>query len=85
MSTDPQPENTKRLYRIREGSKICGVCKGLEAYTGVDVTVIRVLFVIGALLYSAGFWLYLIIALVASDKPAAPGSKAEADGNVSPD
>lgn len=34
----------KRLYRIREGSMIAGVCTGLAAYFDVDVTIVRIIF-----------------------------------------
>jgi phage shock protein PspC (stress-responsive transcriptional regulator) len=36
----------KRLYRIVQGEWITGVCTGLAAYFGLDVTLIRVLFVL---------------------------------------
>jgi len=38
----------KRLYRIADGAMIAGVCKGLAAYGGIDVAIIRVLFVVAA-------------------------------------
>jgi len=56
---------TKRLYRIRDGRVIAGVCAGLGAYFGVDPTLIRLAFAlltvfggIGALLY-LGAWLVI--------------------------
>ena len=39
----------RRLQRARTGKRIAGVCAGLSAYTGIDVTLIRVGFVIFAL------------------------------------
>jgi phage shock protein PspC (stress-responsive transcriptional regulator) len=47
---------TKRLYQIREGAMISGLCKGLAAYFDVDVTVVRVAFVALAVL-TRGAWL----------------------------
>jgi phage shock protein C len=38
----------RRLERARGGKRIAGVCAGLAAYTGIDVTLIRVAFVIFA-------------------------------------
>jgi phage shock protein PspC (stress-responsive transcriptional regulator) len=35
----------KRLYRIREGKQIEGVCTGLAVYFGMDVTILRLIFV----------------------------------------
>ena len=34
---------TRRLYQISEGAMISGVCNGMAAYFGVDVTLVRVL------------------------------------------
>jgi len=39
----------KRLFRIREGQQIEGVCMGLAVYSGVDVTIIRLLFILVAI------------------------------------
>ncbi len=46
----------KRLYQIREGAMISGLCQGLAAYFDIDVTIIRVAFVILAVL-TKGLWL----------------------------
>lgn len=60
----------KRLYRIREGSKVCGVCLGVAEYLGVDVTVVRLVWLIATLAgCSLGLWAYLICAVVLPDKP----------------
>ena len=40
----PQP---KRLYQIREGAMVSGVCNGLAAYFNLDPTIVRVAFVVG--------------------------------------
>ncbi len=42
----------KRLYLVREGEMIAGVCNGLAAYLGVDPTVVRLVFVV--LLFLSG-------------------------------
>lgn len=49
-------EKTKRLYQIREGAMVSGVCAGLAAYFDVDVTIVRVAFVVLAVL-TKGVWL----------------------------
>jgi phage shock protein PspC (stress-responsive transcriptional regulator) len=56
--------NEKRLARVEEGRMIAGVCTGLARYLGVDVTVIRVIFVLLALFAAGGVLLYLILWLV---------------------
>jgi phage shock protein PspC (stress-responsive transcriptional regulator) len=47
---------SKRLYQIREGAMVSGVCAGIAAYLDVDVTLIRVAFVILAVV-TKGVWL----------------------------
>jgi len=47
---------SKRLYQIREGAMISGVCAGIAAYLDIDVTLIRVAFVILAVV-TRGVWL----------------------------
>ena len=32
----------KKLYRIEEGKKICGVCGGLAEYFNIDPTLVRI-------------------------------------------
>lgn len=41
-TADPQP---KRLYQIREGAIISGVCNGIAAFINVDPTIVRVGFI----------------------------------------
>jgi len=47
---------TRRLYQIREGAMVSGVCTGLAAYLRVDVTIVRVAFVVLVLL-TGGLWI----------------------------
>lgn len=58
-------EKPRKLYIIKEGAMVFGVCNGLGAYFGVPANVIRVLFVLLTFLTS-GIWilLYLVLALV---------------------
>lgn len=41
---------SRRLYQISDGALISGVCKGVSVYLDVDVTLVRLLFVIAAVL-----------------------------------
>ncbi len=56
MSTVPdQPaqhpaEQPKRLVRRTDDKMIAGVCSGVAAYFGIDVTMVRVITVVGAIL-----------------------------------
>jgi phage shock protein PspC (stress-responsive transcriptional regulator) len=45
--------NPKRLYRVRQGKMIEGVCTGLAAYFGIDVTIVR-LIAVSMLVISGG-------------------------------
>ena len=47
-SSTPSP--TKRLYRNLDGAMIAGVCNGLAAFFGIDVTIVRILFVLTTIL-----------------------------------
>lgn len=59
----------KRLYRVREGRRVCGVCLGVAEYLNIDVTVVRILWAVAALCASFGFWAYVICAIALPDKP----------------
>jgi phage shock protein PspC (stress-responsive transcriptional regulator) len=53
----------RRLYQIREGAMLSGVCTGFAAYLNVDVTVIRIAFVVLALL-TGGLWIIAYLAMM---------------------
>ena len=59
----PAYEPRKRLYRIKEGAQIAGVCSGLGAYFDLDVNIIRLLFIIGAL-FTSGFFILVYIVMM---------------------
>ena len=40
----------KRLYQISDGALLSGICKGIAVYLNVDVTLVRVVFVLAAVL-----------------------------------
>jgi phage shock protein PspC (stress-responsive transcriptional regulator) len=53
---------SRQLVRRRDDRMVAGVCSGVAAYLGVDVTVVRLLAVLGAVL-SAGS---IVVAYVAA-------------------
>src|SRR4051812_11766351 len=66
-ATDPRGTSgaPRRLYLIEEGSMLAGVCTGIAAYLHVDVTIVRIAFLLLALLTRGGFALaYLVLAFV---------------------
>jgi phage shock protein PspC (stress-responsive transcriptional regulator) len=53
----------KRLYRIREGAWIAGVCNGIAVFFGIDVKIIRIIFaVLAVFTHGAIFGLYILMA-----------------------
>lgn len=54
----------KGYYRDVDNKMIGGVCAGVGAYLGVDVTLVRILLVFSLLFYGITFFLYLILWLV---------------------
>ena len=61
-------DTPKKLYRNSRDKKIAGVCSGLADYLNVDVTVVRILFLLALLCGSFGFWAYLIVWLCAPEQ-----------------
>ena len=68
-------EGTRQLFRDIEGAKISGVCAGFAHYFGIDVTIMRIIWLLGMLI--TGFFLmillYIILAL------AMPKAKTTSD------
>lgn len=57
----------RKLFRDPDDKKIAGVCSGLSLFFGVDVVIIRVIFLIALICGSAGFWIYLVIWIAAPE------------------
>lgn len=65
----------KTLYRLPKQGKIAGVCAGLADYFDMDVTLMRVLFVVAAFVTGGfGILLYIILAIIL---PVSSGSKSK--------
>ncbi len=59
----------KRLVRPKVGRKIAGVCLGFAEYFDLDVTIIRVVWLILALFGGGGFIAYVIAWIVMPEEP----------------
>jgi len=59
----------KVLYRDTKNGKIAGVCSGLSEYLDVDVSLIRLIWIIFTIFGGAGIFLYIIAALIIPRKP----------------
>lgn len=49
-------------------SMFAGVCLGLSEYFGIDVTILRFIWVIAILFYGVGLIPYIILAIIMPDK-----------------
>jgi phage shock protein C len=54
----------KKFVRSTTDRMIAGVCGGVAAYFGIDVVIVRVLFVLFALAGGPGLLLYIILWIV---------------------
>jgi phage shock protein PspC (stress-responsive transcriptional regulator) len=71
----------KRLYRNPDGAIVAGVCNGLAAYFAIDVTVVRVAFLLAAVLTKGvGLIVYVVMMFIipeahtAEERAAAGGA-----------
>lgn len=69
--TNYQERPVKKLFRDPDDKKLAGVCSGLALFLGVDVVIMRVLFLIGLICGSAGFWIYVVIWIAAPEAKTA--------------
>lgn len=51
----------KRLYRIKEGAQVSGVCAGIGAYFDLDPNLVRLLFIVAALFSGGGAILVYVV------------------------
>jgi len=63
-ATLQEDKNIKKFYRNPDQKVVGGVAAGVAAYFGVDVGVVRFLWVLSILLFGTGFMLYIILWLI---------------------
>src|SRR5476649_1307276 len=59
----------KKLYRDEHHKVIGGVCAGLADYFGIDVSIVRLVFVLTLILKGGGGLLYIILWIVLPKRP----------------
>jgi phage shock protein C len=65
MASEP-----KKLYRSRTNRMLAGVAGGLAEYFNIDPLVVRLIFVVAAIVgFSLGFWVYVIMWIAVPEKP----------------
>ena len=57
----------RKLFRDPDDKRLAGVCSGLALFLGVDVTLIRIIFLVAFICGSAGLWIYLVIWIAAPE------------------
>lgn len=65
-----QPASRTKFYLDKRHGKVMGVCSGIANYTGMDVSLVRIM-VVGAVFMSGGsiLPLYFIAGFIADDEP----------------
>ncbi len=62
--------NQKKLYRIKDGKILCGVCGGLAEYLNLDISVVRLLAVVlGCCSLGTAVVAYIVCAVVVPERP----------------
>ena len=65
-----QPPSRTSFYLDKRNGKVMGVCAGIAAYTGLDVTLVRIGMVAAIILGSGALLpVYFITGWIASDQP----------------
>jgi phage shock protein C len=60
---------TRKLYRSKTNRKLAGVCGGLAQYFNLDATLMRVLFVVLAVLGGSGLVIYVAMWIIVPNEP----------------
>jgi phage shock protein C len=60
---------TRKLYRSKSNRKLAGVCGGLAQYFNLDATLMRVLFVVLAVLGGSGVVIYVAMWIIVPNEP----------------
>ena len=77
--------NGNKLYRVRNGSMIAGVCSGLGAYLGLDPNIIRIACITGCCIGGLPIIAYIIAAIFLPEVPDAASAMGQApQQNYSP-
>jgi phage shock protein C len=62
----------QRLYRSRDDRMLAGVCGGLAQFFSIDPTIVRLIFVILAIMGGPGLLIYIIMWIVVPEEPTGP-------------
>ena len=62
----------QKLYRTRDERMLAGVCGGLAQFFSIDPTIVRLIFVVLALMGGPGLLIYIIMWIVVPEEPLGP-------------
>jgi len=74
----------RRLVRPRTGRKIAGVCLGVAEYFDLDVTLVRLVWVLALLLPPPALIAYLVAWIVMPEEPKAVAAPVTAERAANP-
>lgn len=78
-NTGDGPRRNK-LYRNTDDKKVAGVCSGVADYFGFDVTITRVIVLVGAVFFMPSVVIvYAILALILDEKPTELGRRRSSE------
>lgn len=79
--------NRRSLYRCRHDRRIAGVASGLAEYFDLDVSLVRVLWVLSIFFGGLGILLYIALAIIVPLEPefiVQPGTEGDPSAGTSP-
>ena len=59
-----EDKTVKKFYRNPDDKVLGGVASGIAAYFGIDIGVVRLLFVLGIVFFGVGFLLYIVLWMI---------------------
>lgn len=65
--SQPHRDAVRKFYRDGENKRIAGVCSGLALYLNIDPTIVRIVFLVAFICGTAGFWIYIVLWIVAPE------------------
>jgi phage shock protein PspC (stress-responsive transcriptional regulator) len=75
---DARAEPAKRLFRLPDRAVIAGVCAGLAAYVGIDAVIVRILFVVAAVVTQGVAILGYVVLMFVLPPASTPDERAAA-------
>ncbi len=75
-----QPPSRTRFYLDKRRGKVMGVCSGIANYTGLDVTLVRIM--VASAMFMSGFSIlpiYFIAGWIADDQPRSMAHDSKED------